>query len=592
VAQLTRGLGALILVCGIVVGACSGSTNQGAAGSGSSSLSMPLPPADPEAFRQAEANLRRDGRAQAGLAQLGPGALELATLMDRTASFLLVQLPDALKAVAPPGGHLTLARSTASGSAGRFAAPLSGVQPPGAPTLFTYIMTAELFNSSIARGQDTTPEAQAAVGEKCPCTTTSKVPFTTDEVTVGGNTGTITTTMTATQTVSGSKVSLDITLSVAGEVRDAATGAVLYKIANDYTGHADGDACPDASGIARGTMTFGGSETYFDASGAKSGSGVTERFGGEMRIKADDNAKLAGVDLSTTGKGADLLMRLAAQNAAPAFEKGWQSGMCIAVLVTPEGGDVEKDSVTTVTVKVKHKIEGNELDKLVEAFFGGVKSIEPAGTKQKAPATFRYTAGSADGDQGSMHFKSVSNRGIGTSPSVAFTVGGGWTINSTGTSVESYAAGITNNLTVLIKDLKVTAGTGGALTGSGTIILSGESTSVIGPIRCTGKIDEQTVSFNVRGTFAGSGPSALLRLTLETPANPNSLVAMTCLTPFGAPITEPATPQAHIGFYRQALGEFDLPADGGTKTITGTVAVGGVLNVRATGTFTVIKAKP
>jgi hypothetical protein len=144
---------------------------------------------------------------------------------------------------------------------------------------------------------------------------------------------------------------------------------------------------------------------------------------------------------------------------------------------------------------------------------------------------------------------------------------------------------------VLIKDLKVTAGTGGALTGSGTMILSGESTSVIGPIRCTGKIDEQTVSFNVRGTFEGVGVGALLRLTLETPANPNSLVAMTCVTP-GGTFTGPATPHAHIGFYRQALGEFDLPAQGGTKTITGTVPFTGVLSVKATGTFTVVKAKP
>jgi len=551
---------------------------------------MPLPAADPEAFRQAEANLRRDGRAQAGLAQLGPGALELAALMDRTASFLLVQLPDKLKAVAP-GGFVTLARSTASGSAGRLAAPLSGVQPPGAPTLFTYIMTSEAFNFMIACG-----ECGVRTGglnpPKCPCTVTSTDPFTTDEVTVGGNKGTITTTMTATGTVNGSNVSIDVTMKVDGEVRDAATGAVLYKIANEYTGHADGDACPDASGIARGTMTFGGRETYFDASGAKSGSGVTEGFSGQMRFKVDDNAKLAGVDLTTTGKGADLLLRMAAQNAAPAFEKGWQSGQCIALVVTPDGGAVDADSVTTVTVKVKHKRDGNELDKPVEALgVKGVKSIEPTGSKQKAPATFRYTAGSADGDSGSPSFRSVSNRGIGTAE-VTFIVGGGWTISSTGTSVESYAAGITNNLTVLIKDLKVTAGTGGALTGSGTMILSGESASVIGPIRCTGKIDEQTVSINVRGTFEGVGVRALLRLTLETPANPNSLVAMTCLTPFGAPITEPATPQAHIGFYRQALGEFDLPADGGTKTITGTVAVGGVLNVRATGTFTVVKAKP
>src|SRR6185437_6070104 len=97
VVERSRAPAALGLVLGIVIAACTASTDQSApptgsgAGSASSSLAMPLPSFDPEAFRTAEANLRKDGRERAGLAGLGPGALELATLMDRTASFLLVQ---------------------------------------------------------------------------------------------------------------------------------------------------------------------------------------------------------------------------------------------------------------------------------------------------------------------------------------------------------------------------------------------------------------------------------------------------------------------------------------------------------------------
>lgn len=38
-----------------------------------------------------------------------------------------------------------------------------------------------------------------------------------------------------------------------------------------------------------------------------------------------------------------------------------------------------------------------------------MKSIEPT-TKRKAPATFHFKAGPAEGDKGEMPFKSVSKR--------------------------------------------------------------------------------------------------------------------------------------------------------------------------------------
>jgi hypothetical protein len=577
-ALLTRALAA-ILTLGLVTAGCSASPDttapSGPASGSASSLTVPLAAADPEAFRAAEAGLRREGREQAGLSKLGPGAMELATFMDRTVSFLLVQLPDKIRARA--------------GSVGRLAAPLVGLPDPGAPVFGTYLMTTVLFDSLIA-DRPTTLAGTPDPNEKCPCTKSATFDPTKDEVTVGGHKGTISTTISMSATVSGSKVSLDIKMKVDGEVRDAATGALLYKISTEATGHAEGDACPDASGVAHASMTFGGGEDYFNASGTKTGTKVSEGFGGQIRMRVDDNAKLSGVDLSTTGRGADFMIRLAAQTAAPAFEKAWRSGMCIAVLVAPLGGDVEPDSVTNVTAKVKHKIEGSELDKPVEAkMASGVKSIDPAGSKVKAPATFKYTAGSQSGDQGGVSFESVSNRGIGHA-GVTYTVGGGWTISSTGSATETYVSGITNTLRVLIKDLKVTAAKGGALTGSGTLTLSGDSTGVLGPARCTGKIDELTVLFNARGTLVGTGPGAVLRLTLETPNSPNSLVALTCAVPGGGTVPFPASPQAHVGFYRQAVGEFDLPADGGTKTTTGTVAFTG-LSVAASATFTVVKAK-
>ena len=96
--------------------------------------------------------------------------------------------------------------------------------------------------------------------------------------------------------------------------------------------------------------------------------------------------------------------------------------MCIVVHATPNGGSVDKESLTNIKVTVKQRYEGTELDKPVEATFSGVASLDPLGQKQPAPASYTFTAGSTDGDRGSMSFKSVSNRGIGHT-TVTFVVG-------------------------------------------------------------------------------------------------------------------------------------------------------------------------
>jgi hypothetical protein len=527
--------------------------------------------------------------------------------MDRTASFLLAKLP----------AVLNTRISSLRDSGGRLAAPRADLPAPGDVILGAYLMTYALFPEVIGKGYETGAKAGEHYLEKtskvgcepncglekagkdgCPCKGTVGGEPTVDHVKIGDNKATITTTTTMTLAWGGGgKVSLDIVVNVTGEVFDA-NGVFLYRIQNEATGHADGDVCPDASGIAQAHLKFSGREDYFYANGTKSGKGVVEGFGGDVRITANDNATLAGVEISSSGAlaagvlGGALaheLVRLTAAGAAPAFAKAWRSGICIEVLVDPKGGDVEKDSETTVTAKVKHKIDGGELDKPVEATLSGVKSIDPAGRKQKAPATVKYKAGSKEGDRGTIEFESVSNRGIGRT-AVTFCVScADWTISSTGTAVETYASGATNNLRVVLSDIRVKAGSGAALSGTGTMTLSGVSTSVLGPATCTGKIAELTVPVEVRGTLVGTGPTAVLRLTLVTPENPNSMVAMTCSVPGGS-FTTPATPQAHIGFYRQTLGEFDLPAPGGTKTVTGSVTFG-VLKVNGSATFTVISAK-
>lgn len=580
----TRTLLAMTVVLALVLGACTASEKQpepAGGGPGPFSLSAPLAAADPEAFRQAEAALRREGRGRAGLAQLGPGALEFAQFMDRTASFLLAQLPARLSALLPRSALAP--RSTGAGAAGgRLAAPRNGLPPPGAQVLGAYLITTQGFDSLLQKTTETMGlNEKGQPIETCPCSKTETVPLTTDEVTVEGNKGTIRSTMTMSATFNGSKVSLDITIKVEGEVRDAATGALLYKISNEATGHADGDVCPDASGTARAYMLFGGHEDYFEASGGKTGKRVSESFGGELRIRADDSARIAGVDISPTGQGGELMMRLAAQSTAPAFEKAWRSGACVAVIVSPEGGDVDRDSDTTVTVKVKHKIEGNELDKPVEPKFDGLKSIEPT-TKQKAPATYHYTAGSADGDRGSVTFESVSNRGIGHR-TVTFTVGGGWKVSSVGSLTETVAAtGSRHSVQVSFTDVKVIAGKDNALSGSGPITLKGSFEARLGDVVCSAPID-RTFPVTLTGLMTGTGPAAVLKLRVNAPTPPGQMLRLTC-----DDVTIDVPQPGEGNFYGFALGELELPAAGGTKSFDRSAVVA-LAAVRATATVTVVR---
>jgi hypothetical protein len=512
--------------------------------------------------------------------------------MDRAASFALDGLSAAMKS--------QLSSANVRGGGKGLASSLVGLSPPGGTT-GAYLWTTLAFELVIDKAYETGARTGQSYsdGVKCPCKGTIADPPTTDTVTIDGNRAVIATTTTMSVAWGGGgKVTMDLSLKLDGEVFSP-SGVFLYRIRMETTGHAEGDVCPDGSGIARAKISIGSREEYYHANGTKTGKGVVEGFSGDIRVKADDNGTLSGVDFSTTG-GLDAgslsqqlgseMVRMTAARLAPAFEKAWRSGICIEIQVNPAGGDVEKDSETTVTAKVKHRIDGTELDKPVEAKFGGVKSIEPVNKKQKAPATFKFIAGPKDGDRGNVTFESVSNRGIGR-VTVTFAVGGGWTISASGSSVETYTSGIKNSLKITIDDLKVTAGKDGTLSGTGTMTLSGTSTSTIGPLNCTGQIDEKTVKVGVTGTLVGTNPGALLKLTLVTDENPNWLVAMTCTAPGGATVKIPATPQAHVGFYRQALGEFSLPADGGIEVHFRTVSVGAALSVNGLGEFNIVRGK-
>ncbi|MEO6349301.1 MAG: hypothetical protein ABIP53_01495 [Candidatus Limnocylindrales bacterium] len=308
--------------------------------------------------------------------------------------------------------------------------------------------------------------------------------------TAGDSVATVTVNGTGTATVTGSRVVAEFSFDLAGTVSSIATGATVH-MTGSATAHIEIDGCPDANGSSKGKVNLSSSEnvasgagwtrditgdfditvdddanisrltvdaqaqesvepsteepgdgdppthghelgigTHVEYSAGPGFSGMSHDAGAlGLAITHEENAQ--SVDIAPLFASALYSVVIGAHILGQAAERFWRDGKCIEVILDSRGGDVDANSTTTVIAKVKQRIEGNELNKPVEATLAGVKTIDPQGQKKPAPATFIYTAGAQPEEKGDIEFKSVSNRGIGKK-SITFTVKSkGWTTTAT-----------------------------------------------------------------------------------------------------------------------------------------------------------------
>ncbi len=275
--------------------------------------------------------------------------------------------------------------------------------------------------------------------------------------------------------------------------------------------------------------------------------------------------------------GSELVTESMILAAAREAEELWRSGKCVELQLDHRDEDVLPDATVRITAKVHHVIDGNDLDKPVVATLDGIKGIDPT-TKQPAPATVAYTAGPEQGDVGRVTFTTTSNRGA-DERTIRFIVKPiGWDVTFKGTDTEAFGP-VANRLTATMEDMRITA-SGDVLTGTGDLHLTGKVNS--GP--CTGKLD-QTATVTVTGTLAGTGPGSTLRVSFSTPSPASGVVHMHC-TPGGGSDLPAQGYSERVG---ETLVGIELPADGGTLAVSKTNAVGGILNVKIKGTFTVTR---
>ncbi len=556
---------------------------------------------------------RAANRDRAGMVDyLGTDSTSLAAAMDRQSSELLARMLSAAEARAP----IELVSARLPLDAGGSTGGPRDVPAPGQLSAGTWVGAVALLDVSFGKGS--------------PSNNTN---HSTEEVAIGQNKGSVRTDTTVTVTPSGSRISINIEASTSGSVSHA-SGKLLFRINGKSHAHIDAQGCPDAGGLAPAHVDTTDQEDYFiGGEGGSVGHGWTNSDSGDIRIFVNDQAEIERFEMdmqgadavkggkrasgasdsdldawsvavagsATTGptfttvisadrrvtaksgatrqnatdtwRGLFTVVALVAITAGQAAREFWQSGNCVEVVPTPTRADVDPDSTTTLTAKVRHKFEGNELDKAVEATISGVKSIEPASQRVPSPASFTYTAGPDEGDSGDVALTSVSNRGIGKT-TVTFTVNAKKLKVAISGKMTTSGFGVSYTTSLDFSDIVLSRQTDGTYAGSGPATAS----VLIGIADCP-------KPYTQKGTFK----LGATRPVVENQADRTWIVTFDPSTTFsfeggscvGAPIelfvgSGDAGPIAGFMF---VLGPVEIPQDGGAVHVARTTSLGQSKNV-------------
>jgi hypothetical protein len=98
-----------------------------------------------------------------------------------------------------------------------------------------------------------------------------------------------------------------------------------------------------------------------------------------------------------------------------AAQKGWESGRCVRLDVTPNPApkDMEPSSTADITASPRSKMDGGPTGGTVMATLtDGASGVDPSATKLPADASFVYTAHPEPSNHGTVHLEARSKRGV------------------------------------------------------------------------------------------------------------------------------------------------------------------------------------
>jgi hypothetical protein len=124
--------------------------------------------------------------------------------------------------------------------------------------------------------------------------------------------------------------------------------------------------------------------------------------------------------------------------AVEAAKKGWQSGRCVTLAPTTQPGKktgLKPSASLTISASPRSKIDGGPVGGTVVAQLNGASSIDPAGSKVKADATFAYVAPGEKDKSATVSLEARSKRGVAKAEVVFDTKKGGYVATGGGPGI-------------------------------------------------------------------------------------------------------------------------------------------------------------
>lgn len=291
----------------------------------------------------------------------------------------------------------------------------------------------------------------------------------------------------------GDQLHFEVEVDAMATLTKESSGEVVATYTSTGRGVIEVRGCPDPEGVAEGHFTLD-IEEIVSGSGASAG-GRTE-IDGPFRIFDNDEAELVktdfegrfdsaangiapsgdpfnwsvestipmsipaggGLDVDATNvsyeetnPSGDRAQRATSSAIAMAAnflsgvaneaEKFWRSGKCVDLETTEESREVDVGEVVEFDVEARQHFDGADIERPVTATFSGIDSIDPSGTLVDTPATFTFTAGSSQGDKGTIQLEQKSRRGIGRK-TLEFEVGGSVVVTVTASGDFEHASGV------------------------------------------------------------------------------------------------------------------------------------------------------
>ncbi|MCX6431260.1 MAG: hypothetical protein NTX29_00225 [Actinobacteria bacterium] len=250
--------------------------------------------------------------------------------------------------------------------------------------------------------------------------------------------------------------------------------------------------------------------------------------------------KVTDAFVAEQGKWGQLMAAATMGKAVEAAKKGWESGRCVALEPTTSPSKrtgLKPSAALTITAAPRSKIDGSPVGGSVTATLSGGSSVDPAGSKVPADATFAYVAPGEKDKSATVSLEARSKRGVAKAEVAFDTKAGGYALEG---SIPTAPGGtrITGKTCDVTKPF--TAESSGDMVGTITFT---PTSDVAGTLTFTGRVGNAPLKITGKGKYTVNVPAGADSGTLDWKWS------VTTYTPLGSrtgsgPVTLSMTPGA------------------------------------------------